>query len=146
VGSSASKIRLPVARRGDRDPLLLPAGQLVREVLEALPEPHALQGRGGHRARVPVPAGHVHPELDVLERGQRGEEVERLEDEAQRVAAEAKQLAPRGPRDVWPATPRPRRRVERADRVQRGLAAARGRSDDELALGDASVTSSSAVP
>ena len=86
----------------DRDALLLAPGQLVREVLEAIAEPDAFERRGRHSARVAVAAGHVHAELDVLERGQRREEVERLEDEADAVAAEAKQLLARGLRDVLP--------------------------------------------
>ena len=82
-------------RAGDRDALLLAAGELVREVVG-----RGSRARPGRASRVATPrgvaaAGDVGAELDVLERGQRREQVEGLEDEADRVAAKLEQLASR---------------------------------------------------
>ena len=73
---------------GDRHALLLAARELVREVLVPVAEPDLVERRGGD---LPVvAAGDVGAELHVLERRQRREEVERLEDEGHRLAAEAR--------------------------------------------------------
>ncbi len=116
-------------RARDRDALLLAAGQLVREVVQARRRARrARASRSRRRAASRSRPVDVDAELDVLERGQRGEEVERLEDEADAVAAEAEQLLARAPRDVLAGDDDPSlgRRVERADHVQqRRLAAAR---------------------
>jgi hypothetical protein len=70
----------------------------------------------------------VGPELDILERSELGEEVERLKDEADAPAAEREQLPTRRPSDV-PARHHDApfgRRIERADDIQqRRLAASR---------------------
>ena len=69
---------------GDRHPLLLAAGELVREVVDAVAEPDALEHLAGG-ARALGAGGDVGAELDVLARGQRREQVEGLKDEADRL-------------------------------------------------------------
>jgi len=64
----------------DRDPLLLAAGELAREVVHAIAEAHLVEGVPG--AGLGVPAGELGQELDVLQCGECGHQVEELEDEA----------------------------------------------------------------
>src|SRR6478735_6726686 len=74
-------------RSGDRNALLLTAGELVGLVLEAIGEADG----GDHRVvplGVGLAAGDRHREGDVLLRGQRRHQVEGLEDEADLVAAQ----------------------------------------------------------
>ena len=59
-------------RAGDRDALLLAAGELVRKVPGAVAEADALEHLGRDAAGVAA-AGDVGAELDVLERRQRRE-------------------------------------------------------------------------
>ena len=72
---------------GDGDALLLAARELRRAVLQAVRQPDGLDDvvePGG----VGLAAGEARRERDVLGRGQRRDEVERLEDEADAVAAQ----------------------------------------------------------
>ena len=81
VGSSASTTRGSTDERPrDRDALLLAAGQVRRQMVGALGEPHLaeqLQRAGA------IAAGRDELHLDVLDRGQRRDQVELLEDEAE---------------------------------------------------------------
>ena len=117
----------------DRHALLLTAGELV-----------AGSGRGGipaRRARSAATArgaaaapGDGETELDVLQRGQPREQVEGLEDEGDRLAAEAEQLSAEAPVMSCPAiTARPAVGESRApiDVQERRLAAAGGPEDDD---------------
>jgi hypothetical protein len=122
-----------VARRQracDRHPLLLAAGKLVLEAVQGPTEADARQ----HRGRVSAAAADLGAELNVLERGQAGEEVERLEDEAHGAPPEASELLPRRPGQVDAAHDDAAfgGDVERADHVQqRGLAATGGTEHNE---------------
>ena len=78
---------------GQGHPLALAAGELVRPVVDAVREAHRRQ-----RGLDPLPplaarqAGEDHGQLHVLGRGQARHEVERLEDEADEMAADLRQL------------------------------------------------------
>jgi hypothetical protein len=63
--------------------LALPGAQLRRPQLGPVRQAHMLQGRGRlGRCLPPRQAAHGQRQAHVVHRGQRGEEVERLEDEA----------------------------------------------------------------
>ena len=84
--------RRPAGQRpGHRDPLLLTAGELVGPVVEPVAEADRLDDRGVP-LRVGPPAGDRQRQQDVLLGGQRRHQVERLEDEADLVAAQPGQL------------------------------------------------------
>ncbi len=115
--------RVAGQRPGARDALLLAAGQLGRPVRRA--------GRAGRRCRRPsssqrlvgLAAGEVHRERDVLQRGQRRHQVERLEDEADPVAAQlVSVLVVERVRSTSPI-----RRLPGGDRVEPGQAVHEGR-------------------
>jgi hypothetical protein len=73
----------PVRERArERDPLLLAAGKLGGIMVEALPEADPAEQRCGALAGAVVVAPELERHQHVLERGQRRQEVERLEDEA----------------------------------------------------------------
>ena len=79
---------------GDRDALLLPAREVARQEAPAVDEVDRVERLLGLLARRPA----LHPldverVLDVLERGQGREEVELLEDEADRAFADRRQPA-----------------------------------------------------
>jgi hypothetical protein len=77
---------------GDGHPLLLPAGQLARPVPGAVREAHLGERRGHLAGRRPAP-GQAQRQGHVLRRGQRRDQVERLEDEADPGPAELGQGA-----------------------------------------------------
>ena len=118
-------LRAAGQRPGDRDPLLLAAGQLARPLPGVLTEPDDVQHEPD--PLLPLLRGHPgdpqrHP--DVLRRGQDRDEAERLEDERHRRPAELHPLV-FGHRGHVPAID-PHlaavRQVEPADDVeQRGL-------------------------
>ena len=122
------QLRAPGQRPGDRDALLLAAGQLVRAVRGVLGEPDDRQHRrdpllaAGRRR-----AGDPQRDPDVLRRRQHRDQPERLEDERDRVPAQFHPLPLGHPGDL-PAGHRhgaPGRGVQAADDVQqRGLARA----------------------
>src|SRR5204863_10155115 len=74
-------------RPRNRDALLLSAGQLRRIVTQALAEADALCGRA-HVGAPRAAAVEAQGESDVLSNRQRRHQVERLEDEADALAAE----------------------------------------------------------
>ena len=101
------------------------------------------QRRGVGCGRVAVPRGELDREPDVLLGGQRGDQVEELEDEADLLAAEVGELVLREVRDVDAVDDDASvgGRVDAAEEVEeRGLARA-ARSDDrhELAARDAEI-------
>ena len=117
-------------RPRDRDPLLLAARHPRREVAGALRDAEPLEQIVGARARL----RRAHPaeradHLDVLARGQRGHEVQRLEHVADRPAP---QLGPRrlAERVDAPALERGacRRRARRARRAGAAASTSRSRS------------------
>ena len=132
------QLGLEQERPGDRDALLLAAGELCRRVLGAVAEAHQLQQLMGAPADRAVGAAGDEPgQQHVLLRAQRAEQVEELEDEADVVAAQLRQRLVVGAvvaaaRDGDGAG---RWRLERADDVQqRALARARRPHDrDHLA-------------
>ena len=85
VGEDDLGLRRERAR--DRDALLLTAGELGRPVRQPVAEAdgvdHPIEPR-----LVGIAAGERHRQRDVLDRGQRRDEVERLEHEADLVAAD----------------------------------------------------------
>ena len=97
VGSSAKMTSRPGDQRpGAGHPLLLAAGQLGRPVLE----PVAQVDRGDHRVEpglVRLAAGDRQRQRDVLLGGQRRQQVELLEDEADLVPAQLRSAACRDP-------------------------------------------------
>src|SRR5690606_16111915 len=126
---------------GDRDALLLPARELLREVVAAVRHADALEGR--LRAELPLLGVEVEVEqreLDVLVDRQLVDEVEALEDEADGAAAEAGAPALGEPGRGVPVEPvlPAGGAVEQAEDVEeRGLPAPRRPHDgDELAALD----------
>ena len=105
-------------------------------------EPDLAEQFPGNTLRI-GPARHIRAELDVLQRGQAGKQVEALEDEADRVTADQRPLRPRRGRQVPPCQPdRPGGgSVQRADQgEQRCLSrAGRAQHDDESGLIDMQV-------
>ena len=77
-------------RAGDRHALLLAARQLRRAVAGAVAEADALERVAHGRAGQP-PAGEPRRQRDVLLGGQRAEQVERLEDEPDPLAAQPRE-------------------------------------------------------
>src|SRR5207247_1200838 len=77
---------------GDGDPLLLPAGELARLVVLAVGEPDLDEPLAGARPTIACRDARVEErELDVLERGHSGQQVEGLEDEADLAAPDLRQ-------------------------------------------------------
>ena len=124
----------------ERHPLLLPAGELGGIVVEASPEPDPLEQPA--RALAQLALGAVADQLegdqDVLESGERGQEVKRLEDEADVPGAKPRALILGKTGEVHPVEPHAARAgfVETGQQAeQRGLAAARGAQDRDERLG-----------
>jgi hypothetical protein len=91
VGSSA-KIRSGSQRASHRDSLLLTARELTRPVLESIGEANALD-HPVDPLLVGVATGQGDRQVDVLLGGEGGHQVVRLEDEAQAVTAQDRELA-----------------------------------------------------
>ena len=112
-------------RPGDGDALLLAAGELVGFVACAVPEADGIQGLQGTLAQLgsgQALAAVEHGQLDVLQGGGSGQEVEALEDEADLLVSNVGQLVAVELRHVEAvqqiaATGRP---VEAADDVHHG--------------------------
>ncbi len=121
-------------RARDRHALLLAAGELRREVVEPVAEPHQLERLLGlHRV-----GRDLADQRDVLPGGQAGDEVVELEDEADELAPVARELVVVGVAQVQLlVAQRPvRGTVEPADDVEQRRLAASGRAeqDDELGV------------
>src|SRR2546422_2369841 len=104
----------------DGHALALAARQLVRLVLHPVPEPHALQRPRRLRATRLRPEPRVDErQLHVVQGGRAGEQVERLEDEADLLVADPGQLIVGQIGDLLPVEPvlAAGRRVEAADQV-----------------------------
>ena len=78
-------------RASHRDALLLTARELRRSVTKPRAQPDDVDD-ALEPLRVGVVAGEVHRERDVLARGQRGNEIEGLEDETEAIASDAGHL------------------------------------------------------
>jgi len=137
-------LRLADQRPGDAHALLLAARELRWKVPSALGQPDP--GEGGLRPRaalVPAHAPGDERRLDVLLRAERGDQVERLEDEAERAAAQRRELTLAQLRQVATveedlSTGRPVQGAQHLE--QRRLARARRTLDgEELALGHTEV-------
>jgi hypothetical protein len=86
--------RLIAERAGDRDALLLAARQVGGEVGHPVGEPDlAEEGDGALPERLASHAGGRQSRLDVLERRKRRDEIELLEDEAERAKSQLGKLA-----------------------------------------------------
>jgi len=125
--------RIVGERAGDRHPLLLPAGELLRPETEPVAEPDALQQSTGALVGGVAGAGEVARQLDVLGDGERRQQVEVLEDEAEAAGAQARQAPLGGAGDVQAADlddtgGRPQHRPQHQQ--QGGLAAA-GRAHEQ---------------
>src|SRR3990172_6125214 len=118
---------------GDRDALLFPAAQRIRTVACPLPEADAHE----EVPSPPFPVGgsdpdEAHRELHVLLGGEHRNEVEELEDDADRLPSIPHQVPIRQPRDV-PAVHEDRTRrapVQAPDEVQERRLPAAGRPGD----------------
>ena len=127
----------PDDRPGDRDALLLPAGEVVGVPVDPGVEPDPLERLDRARPRLadahPVELQRQH---HVLDRGERGDEVEALEDVADVPAPQVRAAAGVERRQVLPVDEHPARArlLERPGQVQqRGLpAAGRPHHRDEL--------------
>ncbi|EMA68522.1 GDSL-like lipase/acylhydrolase domain-containing protein [Halorubrum distributum JCM 13916] len=128
-------------RAGDGDALLLPARELARLVVEPVAEPEPREQVRRPVARVAGVERGRH--RDVLDRGQRRQEVEVLEDEPDRLLARPRPLRDREVRHVGSVEEAPARGrvVEQPEHVQqRRLPGAAGADDrDELAGPDREV-------
>ena len=129
---------------GQGDALLLAAGEAVGEGLGAIQQAHGLQQRLGALADLgragPVQLQRQH---HVLPHGERRDQVEELEDEADVAAAKEGALAVVQRRQLLPAQPQPAAvgPVDAAEQVEQGAlaAAAAAQDGDELALGELGV-------
>ena len=114
---------------GDRDALLLAAGEIARQEALAVGQAHGVEHALGLGPRGgALEALDVQRVLDVLERRERGEEVELLEDEADRLLADRRQPCRPGGVDLLAVDDDPpgaRREDAAEDREQRRLARAR---------------------
>ena len=122
---------------GHGDALLLAAGELARPVVQAVGEADGADDLV-EPLGVGLAAGEVHREGDVLLGGEGGHQVERLEDEADPVAAQQGELLLREAAQVGVADEDLARgeRVEAGDAVhQRGLAGARRAHDGGEGVG-----------
>ena len=107
----------------DRDALLLAAGELVRVVVDPVAEADARERRA--RARVALAGGDARVDerqLDVLERARAREQVEALEDEAERPVAHRGERVAVEPRHVLAREPV--RAARSAGRGSRGCSSA----------------------
>src|SRR5258707_2365412 len=126
--------RLDGKRPRDRDPLLLATRKMCGQVVSTLGEPNLVEQlqRAGATA-----AGRDEFRFDVLDRGQRWDQVELLEDETERAQAQLGELVVGQADEVVALEPdvAGARPVERAEQLQeRRLAgAARAFERDELA-------------
>src|SRR5882757_2284088 len=116
---------------GDGNALLLAAGQLGRAVPQPVGQAHRFDD-GVEPVGVGLGAGEGQRQPDVLQRRQRGHEVERLEDEADLGAPQQGQLPVGEFAEVRPAQEDVpgRQRVEAGQAVQQGRLAGPGRSHD----------------
>jgi len=134
--------RIVGQRTGERDALLLAARELRRVMVSAIGQSHLVEQPSCAGGRV-ASACNFHRNADVLEGGQRRNEMEELEDEPDLLAAQSGELvlAERG--DIGAVNQdRPRRgRVEAGNQTEQcRLAAARGADDrEELTRGDREV-------
>ena len=118
---------------GDGYALALSPGQLGGAVGHSIGQADALQGFGGAlRADASAHAAVKQGELDVVQGGGAGQQVEGLEDEADLTVADVRQLAGVHVGDVGAgeAVGARCRRVEAADDVHQGGLAGSGRSHD----------------
>ena len=127
----------PHDRARDRDPLLLPAGELRGEVVHAGGEAHALEGGEGQPPALGAGEAPVDErQLHVVEHAQVVDQVEGLEDEADLLVAQAGEVLVLVGHDGR-AVELDRalaRRVEEAEHVQqRALARPRGPHDRDEA-------------
>ena len=82
------KLRVFRERAGDGHALLLAAGKLRREVVQAVPQPHLPK----HRGRIERLLANLAGQLHVLKRGEVLHEVVELEHEADVIAAVVREL------------------------------------------------------
>ena len=127
-------------RAGDRHALLFAAGQLHGEVVQAVAEPDAMQQLARAVGRAGL-AAQLERYLHVLERGERGNQLEALKDEPDFFATELRALVLAEGRQVGVVEEHltARRCIKTGEQAeQRRLAAARRPDDgDEGALRDA---------
>ena len=111
--------RIVRQRPRDGDPLLLTAGELRRIVVPPAREADFLQQRARPRRRARHP-GDLHRHQDVLERRQRREQVEELEDEPDPLAAQRRERVLPQPGDIGAADQDPPggRGVETGDQAE----------------------------
>ena len=118
-------------RAGDGHALLLAARQLRRIVMAAVAEADLGEQRVRARPRLRR-AGNLHRDEHVLERGQRGQQMKKLEDEPDALAAQPRQgiLVERRDVDAVEHDTAVRRRIETGQQPEQGRLAAAGRPGD----------------
>ena len=115
--------RLVHERTRDRDALALAARHLVRPVMHAGAQAHRVERFFGPRFPLPARQARIDErQLDVLDGVRAREEVERLEDEADLLVADLRQLVVVHRRDLaaLQVVRAGRRRVEASDQVHQG--------------------------
>ena len=131
------QLRTRDERPGDRDPLLLAARQLARQLVEAIRHPHGRDDLVEPRL-IGIPAGERQRQEHVLARAERRDQVVLLEDEPEPVASQQRQLRLVQRRDVRLADERRARRqpIQAGDALhQRALARPRRAHDRRVATG-----------
>src|SRR5258705_1920533 len=127
--------RIAGERPRDRDALGLAAGHVTGQEVGALAEPHEVEEPARLDASpLPFKALELKHHLDILRRGQRGEEIEALEDESHVAPADPRELAlVEIGHDLTVNGDGPRRGAEHAAQhgKQGGLSAARGAEDGD---------------
>src|SRR5713226_6285172 len=85
--------RIDRQRTSDRDALSLPAGELVRQVLQPMTELNEIEQLARPFVDLATrPAAQVERQADIFQARQCREQVEELEDKADRVASELRPL------------------------------------------------------
>jgi hypothetical protein len=104
VGENQRRVGDDGARHGHA--LLLPAGKLARQVMQAVLQAHQLERRGGVLDALGLfQVGQLERQFHVLQRREHRNQVELLEDEADVLVAPMRDLRGRSYRaSAWPST------------------------------------------
>jgi hypothetical protein len=134
VREQQRRFRHEGTRQGD--PLLLAAGQVLGVVAQAAAQAHAAEHRLGLRARVRI-VPQFQRQHHVFQRVQVGEQLKRLEHEAQPGLAECGAAVLVEGEDVGPVEQHlaGRRRIEARQQAEQGGLAGTGRADQGKRLG-----------
>jgi hypothetical protein len=122
-------------RPRQRHALLLTAGQLARQVIQATAEADLVEQRGGLVARVGA-APDLQRQGDILERRHAGQQLERLEHEADPSGAQGRAgiLVERGQVFTEQLDPARRRQVQAGEQAEQRRLAGAGRAENSHGL------------